>query len=361
MQRRNTVRAVAAFAALLLGQLATAEQPPPSRGEVLLFASAEGFKLDGSDTLDDSPDGVLTADVLASWTAGRFRVMGELFLTTEEQDLERLQFGWEIVPETQLWLGRFHQPGSFWNTRQHHGQYLQTSVTRPAIENWEDDSGVLPQHVEGALLESRLSLSQSRGLMISASAGIGPMFRDGLLEPNEVFDPRSDHRGASYGLQVAFLPDYSDNDGIGLVASHSEVMFGDSVRPYGAAHIDLDVAGIFFDFARGPWRATSTTYWIRSAFVETSGGPDDSFVSGYFQLQRRIGERFTVLGRVEASSGADRSAYVALFDDFVEQRNVVDLRWDFAKLHALTIELADTNTLHDGYREYRLQWSAALR
>jgi hypothetical protein len=95
--------------------------------------------------------------------------------------------------------------------------------------------------------------------------------------------------------------------------------------------------------------------------VGTPQGADDSFVSGYFQLQRQIGESVTALARIEASSGADRSAYVALFDDFVERRNVIDVRWDFARHHALTLEYADTGTLRDHYDEYRLQWSAALR
>jgi len=339
----------------------SAESPTPPQGEVLVFASAEAFGFDDSKLQDNSLDGVLSADVLASWTSGRFRVLGELFLSTDEQELERLQVGWEIVPETQLWLGRFHQPGSFWNTRKHHGQYLQTSITRPAIEDWEDDSGVLPQHVEGLLLESRLELGPSHGLTMSASFGAGPMLQDGRLEPDDLLDPRSGKRGASYGLQLTFLPDYSGSDEIGLVASHAEVMPGDAVRPYGADHVDLSVAGLFADFSRGPWRALSTVYWVRGEFAGTPDGPDDSFVSGYFQLQRRFGGNFTGLARLEASSGADRSAYVAQFHDFVERRSVLALRWDFARRHALTLEWADTDTLLDQYHEYRLQWSAALR
>ena len=349
------------IALLLLGPVAAAEQAPPPRGELLVFASAEGQALEDSAVSGDDVDGVLTTDLLGSWTTGRFRVMGELFLTTEEQDLERLQVGWELQPETMLWLGRFHQSGSFWNTRYHHGQYLQTSITRPAIEDWEDDGGVLPQHVMGALLESRIPLGDIRGLNISVSGGFGPQLYDHALQPLEIFNPDSRPRGGSFAAQLSFLPDYASNDGIGLLASHTEVMLDGAVRPYGADCVDLDVIGLFFDFAPGRWRLTSSTYWVRGDFDGTSAGGADSFVSGYLQAQRSFGDRFTALARFEASGNADRSAYVALFEDFVEQRSVIDLRWDFARHHALTLEWADTDTLHDRFHEYRLQWSAALR
>ena len=52
-------------------------------------------------------------------------------------------------------FGRFHQPGSAWNNELHHGHYLQTAITRPAIEAWEDEEGLIPQHLVGTLLESR--------------------------------------------------------------------------------------------------------------------------------------------------------------------------------------------------------------
>jgi hypothetical protein len=338
-----------------------AEPQTQSRSELVLFASGEAYTLQDSEIEDDSLDGLLTADILGSWTAGRFRVLAELLLATDEQELERLQVGWEAVPETMLWIGRFHQPGSFWSSRQHHGVYLQTSITRPAIEDWEDDSGVLPHHVEGLLAESRLELSGSHGLMIMASAGIAPVLEDGALEPFDILDPRGDDRGVSFGLQAAFLPDYSSGDGFGLVASHSEIMLGENDGLDRHGHVDLDVAGLFVDVGHGPWQVTSTVYWIWSSFSASGYGAGDSFVSGYFQLQRQIGAHVTALARIEASSDADESEYIALFDDFVDERSVIDLRWDFAPHHALTFEWADTGTLHDSYQEYRLQWSAAFR
>ena len=178
------------------------------RGELLLFASADGARIASDDPGYDTTDLDLTADVLGSLSAGKFRVFGELVLATEEQELERLQFGWQVAPETFLWLGRFHQPASTWNTDYHHGRYLQPSITRPSIEEWEDEGGVLPQHLEGVLVETRLPLGERRGLTLAAGGGIGPVMGSAGLEPLEVFGPRSFERRPAYSLQAAFLPEF---------------------------------------------------------------------------------------------------------------------------------------------------------
>ena len=81
------------------------------------------------DTIDS--DAGAAVDVFYSYTGGRFRVLGEYLLSTEESELERLQAGWPMSEHTMLWFGRFHSPASFWISEFHHGHYLQTSITRP--------------------------------------------------------------------------------------------------------------------------------------------------------------------------------------------------------------------------------------
>jgi hypothetical protein len=112
-------------------------------------------------------------------TKHQFRVFGEYYITPGERDLERFQMGFEFVPETVLWLGRFHQPASAWNTEHHHGQYLQTDITRPYIERWEDEQGVIPQHITGALFESRQSIGKDGAIQISAGVGAAPALTNG--------------------------------------------------------------------------------------------------------------------------------------------------------------------------------------
>ena len=331
-------------------------------GELVLFASAEGRTSDSDQEIYRDDEGVLTADVLGSWSKGRFRVFGELLLSTDEQELERLQLGWQLAPETFVWVGRFHQPSSVWNSFHHHGQYLQPSISRPVIEDWEDEGGILPQHVEGLFFERRHPLgSEARhGVVVAASAGIGPVLGPEGLEPYEVFSSRSYDRRPAVAMRLMYLPSFADDDGIGILASHTEIGLQDTPEQAGGDHVDLDVYGAYLTWTAGPWQTQAALYRIRAGFYPPSGG-GEAFWAGYAQLRRELGAGLSLLARYEDSDGAGDSRYVALFPDFVEQRTVVDLRWDFATRHALSLEAATNHAREGQFNELRLQWSAAFR
>src|ERR1700736_3711303 len=152
-----------------------------SSSEFEVFLAAEA--LHGSPQLrSDDADHWIDADLVFGVTHHQFRVFGELFLTPDEHDLERFQMGFEFVPETTLWLGRFHQPGSAWNIEHHHGQYLQTAVTRPYIERWEDEQGLIPQHITGVLLESRQSIGKDGAIQLYGGVGAAPALTNQGME-----------------------------------------------------------------------------------------------------------------------------------------------------------------------------------
>jgi hypothetical protein len=44
---------------------------------------------------------------------------------------------------------------NWWRVAAEGFRYLQTAISRPAIENWEDEEGLIPQHITGAPVESR--------------------------------------------------------------------------------------------------------------------------------------------------------------------------------------------------------------
>lgn len=360
MDSLRTPIALGLFAGLIATAVPAEAHEHSQRTEILVFASGEARAFDGDEPVIETGDVLATADFLANWTSGRWHALAEFLATNDEQEFERLQIGWEPVPDTFLWIGRFHQPGSVWNTRQHHGQYLQPSVTRPAIENWEDDGGVLPQHVAGLLFETRKPFGAKRGIDLSAGAGISAQLHDGALEPVAVFNPRSDDRLMSYSMQLTLLPDFTGDDALGVVASYSELPFDPSPRPDGSDHVDLRVLGLYADISRGPWQLTSTIYAAEAEFSGAVNLPQDRFLAGYLQLQRHFDSRLTALVRLEATDGTGDSAYLALFSGFVKSRNVFDLRWDYAPRQALSVEFADTRAPLADYHEFRLQWSAAL-
>src|ERR1700733_11777482 len=92
-----------------------------SSGDFEVFVAAEAFHGTRQTRLGDA-DPWIDADVVFGATQHQFRVFGEYYITPDERDLERLQMGFEFVPETVLWLGRFHQPGSFFRVAPAAGQ-----------------------------------------------------------------------------------------------------------------------------------------------------------------------------------------------------------------------------------------------
>jgi hypothetical protein len=358
-----SLRAIATALALSAAAAVHAAEsdPPlgPGQGEMLLFTSADGLLADSANPDYDTGDFNVTVDVLGSLSAGSFRMLGELLLSTEEQELERFQFGWELRPDTYLWVGRFHQPASVWNTRHHHGQYLQPSITRPVIESWEDDGGVLPQHFAGALFETRLPVGSTSGLSLQGGMGAGPALVGQELVPIEIYEPEGLGGRLSWGLRASYLPSFTGDDEFGVVLSGSEVDLARADLAGPGDHVDLRVGGLFATWQRGPSRLDAVAYYVRSTIIGGGQGADD-FAAGYVQYRHELGRGVNVLGRLEGSTGSAKSAYVALFPDFVKQKTVADLRWDFRPRQALTLEVAGSHARRGDFREIRLQWSAVL-
>ncbi len=306
------------------------------------------------------------ADVIFGLNHEQFRVFGEYFITTEEHDLERFQIGYEVVPDTVIWLGRFHQPASAWDTEHHHGRYLQTAITRPSIENWEDEDGLIPQHITGALVESRRQLGAEASVQLSGGIGAGPAVTSDENEPINLVGNNPGKHGLSYMGRLAFLPDYVGTSSAGLLLGHDQLF---ATSPVALAtlrsnHAVLSIYGAYADWNVDAWRFIGAGYYVDVALDRPN--PDRSFISGYLQGERQLPHQLTAFGRVENSSRMRESPYVALIDghssdiDITIRREAAGLRWDYARRQALTGEVDHEISLSHGGYEVRLQWSAAI-
>lgn len=65
-------------------------------------------------------------------------------------------------------FGRYHTPINWWNTAFHHGQWLQTSVSRPEMTRF--GGRFIPVHFVGSLVEGSLP---ARGLNLNYNFGLG--------------------------------------------------------------------------------------------------------------------------------------------------------------------------------------------
>jgi hypothetical protein len=330
--------------------------------EFLLFPSVELFDNTGLDNgLFDNAGYIATADFMYSYSGNRFRFLGEYVLSTEESEIERLAAGWQFGEQTMLWVGRFHQPSKYWTTEHHHGQYLQTSISRPGIEEWEDEGGPIPTHITGLLLETGHIRKDSSGYQFSASAGFAPVLTESGLEPFEPWDPSSDH-GAVFNFRLAFLPDYFGNNQFGILGGWSDVEVDSDnfASQIGTESVEQLQLGVYMNWSWEQLRIIFNVNYLEHKHIRPDGDFTDDFWSGYIQAEYAIGSYWTVYGRHENDSGEDDTEFLRLIPKFISHRNVFGVRWDIATSHALTLEIADTETLTSEFGQYRLQWSAVF-
>jgi hypothetical protein len=340
--------------------------------EFEVFLAAEAIHGSGQSHPTGDDDTWFDADVVFGLTRHQFRVFGEYYITPSERDLERLQFGFEFVPETVLWVGRFHQPASAWNTEHHHGRYLQTAITRPFIERWEDEDGLIPQHITGALFESRRPLGDEGAIQIAGGVGAGPGLTNadaaaGIeLQPIDLIGNNPGRHGLSITSRIAYLPEYVGTSSVGLLFGHDHLSTQSprALETLGSSDIILTVYGAYVDWNTGPWRVIGADYYVDVRLEQTER--DESFISGYLQVECQLPRKFTAFSRIEDSSRMQESRYVALFSDYDSdidtalRRAAVGLRWDFTRRQALTIELSRVVSLTQRSDEVRLQWSAVV-
>jgi hypothetical protein len=333
--------------------------------EFEVFIAGEAIHGSGQSHASDD-DTWFDADFVFGLTQHQFRVFGEYYVTPKERDLERLQFGFEFVPETVLWIGRYHQPGSAWNTEHHHGRYLQTAITRPFIERWEDEHGLIPQHITGALFESRRPIGQEGAIQMSGGAGAGPsLTRDEFAPVDLIGNNPGKHRLSLTG-RIAYLPEYVGTSSFGVLLGRDDIASNSPriVSALSSRNAVLSIYGAYGDWNSEPWRIIGANYYVDIALDQKAR--NESFISGYLQLERQLPNKLTVFGRIEDSARMQESNFVALFDepdgdiDIALRRDALGLRWDYVRRQALTIELSHVVSLKQRSNEVRLQWSAVV-
>jgi len=334
----------------------------PLQHEFLLMPSAQAIgTFDRQSPLTQLYDQVVQADALLTLQKGPFKLFGEYLISDHEGDLERFQLGWQLSSDTIIWVGRYHQPTSVWNHDHHHGQYLQTSITRPDIDEWEDLRGILPQHFAGVLVESSRAVLNGWRLRTAVAGGLAPKLTHDGMEPFDLIHPDSGRR-MGYQARASLHPGEFTETGVGLLAADDHLATSELVLPgrMGLDHIDLRLYGAFATYADDAWKVTGTFYFVQARLYYLGSSVDDRFGVGYIQGERHFPHDLIGFARFEESAGVGHSAYLDLYEQFARSRYVGGVRWDFSRRQALTLQLTDSFLLNGHYSDIRLQWSAAV-
>ena len=93
---------------------------------------------------------------------------GSPAVTGFNTEVERMILRFDHSDRLKVSLGRYHTPINYWNTAFHHGQWLQTTITRPEMIQF--GGRVLPVHFVGTLVEGAVPAG---GLNLNYKAGLG--------------------------------------------------------------------------------------------------------------------------------------------------------------------------------------------
>jgi len=334
--------------------------------DLLFFLSVEKFQnLDDSIPTIDNSYVLPSADVLYAYNNARFRMLGEYVASSEETELERLQFGWQANPDTMVWFGRFHVVSKYWTTEYHHGQFMQTSISRPGLEAWEDDSGPMPSHMTGFFVEHEVNRANRQVIELDLAAGVGPDFEKDELKPWDLMGTKGG--GLAIHGRVTLRPDSLSENQVGIVAGRTNIPVESGSSPDLAdlETIDQLTIGLFADWRWDRWRAIGSSIYYRNDLEYTDSDIRDEFSVTYVQLEYQASADWTIFGRTEFGASEDHSPFLRLLPAFVAHRHMLGVRWDFMDKQCLTLEFADTSTQgddfeHDSFKELRFQWSAIL-
>lgn len=297
-------------------------------------------------------------DTFVSADNGRWRALGEFLLTRREHEMERLQFGWVARPELTLWLGRFHNSLEYWHTAYHHGAFMQTSISRPGMIAFEDHGGLLPAHLTGLLLEGQLNGANESAWLYNVALGKGPEAEvdaagDAQLEPLDVLRPGHDRHGNSATLHIGYRPQILAADEFGLFMSHTDIPGSATLRS-----VTQGVIGAYGSFTHDPWRIISAYAHFDHRIDDVATTSHSAFDNAYVQLEYSWRTEWTPYARLEGSHGAATDQFVALLPDFVRQRVLAGVRYDFSAHQAIKLETSAVRIRDSHYAELQVQWTA---
>ncbi len=301
-------------------------------------------------------------DLVYSLKYEKLRFLGEFFVSDEEREIERLKLGLELGSQHILWLGRFHSPLDYWNTEFHHGAHYQNSIHRPSIAEYEDDGGVLPNHITGAVLEGRFSLASS-AWDYNLAAGLGPILGSDGLQPYGHDDGHEhDHAAASHEqpaneetitLRLVYRGDE-------MTASHKGFFINRTSIPSMVAdivHIEQQTLGSYIHQAWLATRLTASLFYVENDIKGTLD-QRSRFASGYVHLEHELSDRWLVYGRKEHTWGQNGDPYLALFNHYLAKTTMAGLRFDISRRQAVSFEAAAMERGGHRHNHFSFQWSA---
>lgn len=296
------------------------------------------------------------ADLFGLISYRDWRVLGEVLVDNTEADLERLQFGRWVTDNTLLWVGRYHTPTAYWDMVYHHSPFLQTSISRPYIMEYEDDGGLLPTHIWGLLADHTITRG-NREWQLEIGAGGAPTVTPTGLDPLSALNPVHVNNRLAVELMASYMPDVFSTNEVGIFAS---TMALPSNRT-DIEQVRQTQAGAFISWSMGRLRTISSIFAVHSK-VEFPADTNKShaFYSGYFHFEYHLMPKWRPYVRYEGSMGTKNDPYINLFPTGLANSRIIGgIRYDVTSHQGITLEATRVESMKTHhYNQFMLQWSA---
>jgi len=257
-----------------------------------------------------------------------------------------------------------HNLLGYWNTQYNHGTYLQTSISRPQIAEFEHNGGLFPSHTTGLLLETSQEIALEGSIDFSFVAGSSPELRTAdegqlgglVLHSRELFNPSKGEHKLNLTARMIYSPQTIRNNQLGVFASQIEIAVDDP----NINSVNLTVAGLFTYWEFQSLNIYSSLFYIRDSVESINIKNSGSFSSGYIQLDYIIKENWTLFGRLEDTFNETADPYLALMQNFSPTTQVAGIRWDVTHNQALKLEASEKELTGETVSTLILNWSAVF-
>lgn len=195
-------------------------------------------------------------------------------------DLERYLIQYSLNEHLNLSLGRGHTAIGYYNTAYHHSAWMQTTVDRPFLFQFEDRGGILPIHIVGASATGLMS-SSALGLHYIAEIGNGRESRN-PLQDEPVQNVVSDQNHKAFNLGAFVRP-------VGMPGFQAGVSFyKDQLVPNAQPRIEETIVAAHAILIRPKYE------WLSEALIDRHAPSGSSTVfhtpGGYSQISRQFGQ-----------------------------------------------------------------------
>ncbi len=285
------------------------------------------------------------------------KVLAEFIANNKQSHFGRVKVGWKLDPSNLIWFGRDHNPASFWRDLFHHGGWLQPTISRPSISEFEVLGGILPSHSTGISYEAGGLVNSNAGFSYVASLGYTSIIDSkGLQVPDLIDNSRDSHSSSTaFRLSYRFEPFTAGNE-FGILGSYNHILSDLSK----SKEIEQDIVGLFANWNFSNLRITSELTLVKNKIIASGAAltSDENFLNAYILADYNLASGWAIFARWEDTKNEQASQYLLNFPKFIIKRNLLGTRYSITRNQIFKFEISDNQLFTSiQYRQLAVQWS----